>query len=151
MHIKKGLTFYEYIFPVIVNSLHVLPSSQFINSGKKVLLHISIQQDKEAIDILLQLKHLIEMRVDVSEMVHVKIEVKADITLTGAGGLTVGDWVEVEHDFTPGNNSGGGVGVITDIVDSFSFVRYIIDGHTEKFVPFKRLTTIPMPFRRKKA
>lgn len=52
--------FYEYIFPVIVNSLHVLPSSQFINSGKKVLLHISLQHDKEAIDILLHLKHLIE-------------------------------------------------------------------------------------------
>jgi hypothetical protein len=52
--------FYEYIFPVIVNSLHILPTSQFINSGKKVLLHISIQQDKEAIDILLQIKHLIE-------------------------------------------------------------------------------------------
>jgi hypothetical protein len=98
-----------------------------------------------------QLKHLLEMRVDVSEMVHVKAEVKADITLTGAGGLTVGDWVEVEHDFTPGNNSGGGVGAITDIVDSFSFVRYILDGHTEKFIPFKRLTTIPMPFRREKA
>ena len=28
-----------------------------------------------------QLKHLLEMRVDVSEMVHVKVEVKADITL----------------------------------------------------------------------
>ncbi len=93
-----------------------------------------------------QLKHLLEMRVDASEMVHVKVEVKADITLIGAGGLTVGDWVEVEHDFTPGNNSGGGVGVITDIVDSFSFVRYIIDGHTEKFIPFKRLTTIRCHF-----
>ncbi len=47
-----------------------------------------------------QLKRLQEMRVSVRDMVHVAIEVKADIQLTGAGGLTVGDWVDVTHDFS---------------------------------------------------
>ncbi len=90
-------------------------------------------------------------RIDVKNMVHVKVETKKDITFTGTAGLTVGDWVEIEHDFSPGNNSGGGVAIITSIVDNFSTVKYILDGHTEKFVPIKRLTCIPMPFRREKA
>ena len=76
---------------------------------------------------------------------------KQEHVFTGAGGLTVGDWVEVMHDFSPGNNSGGGVGVIIEIVEQFSHVRYIVDRHAEKFVPLTRLTTIPMPYRREKA
>jgi hypothetical protein len=84
-------------------------------------------------------------------MIHAKIEVKPDIVLTGAGGLTVGDWVEVIHDFSPGHNSGGGCGVIVEISQNLSHVRYIIDGHVEKFIPLARLTMIPMPFRRDKA
>jgi hypothetical protein len=63
----------------------------------------------------------------------------------------VGDWVEVMHDFSPAHNSGGGVGVITEIVEQLSHVRYIVNGHIEKFVPLTRLTTIPMPYRREKA
>jgi hypothetical protein len=90
-------------------------------------------------------------RIDVKDMVHVKAETKKEITFTGTAGLTVGDWVEVEHDFSPGNNSGGGVAIITTIEEHFSTVKYILDGHTEKFVPIKRLTCIPMPFRREKA
>ena len=77
--------------------------------------------------------------------------VKQELVFTGAGGLTVGDWVEVMHDFSPGNNSGGGVGVIIEIVEKFSHVRYIVDSHVEKFVPLTRLTMIPMPYRREKA
>ena len=63
------------------------------------------------------------LRVPVNAMIHHKIEVKPEITLTGSAGLTVGDWVEVEHDFSPGVNSGGGVGVITGIVENFSNVK----------------------------
>ncbi len=77
-------------------------------------------------------------------MVHAKVEIKPDIELSGAG-------VEVTHDFSAGNNSGGGVGVITEIVEHLSHVRYIIDEHTEKYIPITRLTMIPMPFRRDKA
>jgi hypothetical protein len=98
-----------------------------------------------------QIKRLESMRVDVKDMVHGKVDMKKDITLTGSAGLTVGDWVEIEHDFSPGTNSGGGVAIITEIVQQFSHVKYILDGHTEKFIPIKRLTCIPMPFRREKA
>jgi hypothetical protein len=98
-----------------------------------------------------QLKRLQEMRVAVRDMVHVAIEVKADITLTGAGGLTVGDWVDVTHDFSPGHNSGGGVAVIVEVIDKLPHVKYIVDGHVEKFVPFTRLTCIPMSYRRQTA
>ncbi len=59
-----------------------------------------------------QRAHLQSLRVLVTEMVHTKVETKAEIVLTGAGGLTWGDWVEVLHDFSPGHNSGGGCGVI---------------------------------------
>jgi hypothetical protein len=95
-----------------------------------------------------QRAHLHSLRVPVHEMVHSKIETKAEIELTGAGGLTVGDWVEVLHDFSPGHNSGGGCGVIIAITEALSNVRYIIDGHVEKLIPIARLTMIPMPFRR---
>ncbi len=78
------------------------------------------------------------------------VEVKKDIIDVGAAGLTVGDWVEVEHDFSAGYNLGGGVAIITAIFESFSHVRYIVDGRTEKFVPYACLTCIPMPFRREK-
>ncbi len=85
------------------------------------------------------------------DMVHAKVEKKSDIVLAGAGGLTVGDWVEVLHDFSPGHNSGGGVGVVVAIVEDRCHVRYIVDGHTEKYIPITRVTMIPMPFRRSKA
>ena len=55
------------------------------------------------------------------------------------------------HDFSPSHNSGGGVGVITAIVGDRSHVRYIVDGHSEKFIPFTRLIMILMPFRRSTA
>ncbi len=98
-----------------------------------------------------QLAHLISLRVSVKDMVHTKVEVKPDICLTGAGGLTVGDCVEVTHDFSPGHNSGGGVDVTTEVAGNLSHVRYIVDGHSEKFIPIERMTMIPMSFRREKA
>jgi hypothetical protein len=97
------------------------------------------------------MKRLVAMRVSVTDMVHAKVEVKGDIVTSGAGGLTVGDWVEVAHDFSPGHNSGGGVGVIIEIVEQLSNVRYVVDSHVEKLIPLTRLTMIPMPFRRDKA
>ncbi len=60
--------------------------------------------------------HLHSLRVPVSDMIHTLVEVKPEIVLTGAARLTVGDWVEVSHDFSPGHNSAGGVGVITEVV-----------------------------------
>ena len=69
-----------------------------------------------------QLAHLQSLRTKVADMVHARVENPKDIVVVGAAGLTVGDWVEVMHDFSPGNNSGGGVGVITAIVDDRSHV-----------------------------
>ncbi len=97
-----------------------------------------------------QLAHLQSLRVSVFDMVHGKVEEKRDITVAGAGGLTVGDWVDVLHDFSPGHNSG--VGVVIEIVEDRCNVRYVVDGHTERYyIGIKRLTMIPMPFRRQKA
>jgi hypothetical protein len=98
-----------------------------------------------------QLAHLHSLRVPVSEMTHTASEVKSEIVFTGAGDLTVGDWVEVTHDFSPGHNSGGSVGVITEVVGNMCHVRYIVDGHHEKLIPITRMTMIPMSFRREKA
>ncbi len=41
----------------------------------------------------------------VKDIVHVHVHVKPDIDLTAAKGLTVGDWVEAQNDFSPGRNS----------------------------------------------
>ncbi len=76
-----------------------------------------------------QLKRLQSMKISVNDMIHTKIVVKSEISQIEAGGSTVGDWVEVMHDFSPGNNSGGGVGVITEIVENLSHVRYL---HSER-------------------
>jgi hypothetical protein len=75
-------------------------------------------------------------------MIHNLVEVKPETALTGAAGLTVGDWVEVSHDFSPGHNSGGGVGVITEVVGNLCHVRYVMDGHAEKFIPITRMKMI---------
>jgi hypothetical protein len=91
------------------------------------------------------------MRVSVADMVQAKVGIKSDIVTTGAGGLIVGDWVDVTYDFSPGHNSSGGVGVIIEIVQHLSNVRYVVDSHVEKYIPLTRLTMIPMPFRRDKA
>ena len=42
-----------------------------------------------------QLAHLKSLRVNVKDMVHVKVETKPVLEFNAAGGLTVGDWVEV--------------------------------------------------------
>jgi hypothetical protein len=70
-----------------------------------------------------QKSRLESMRVNVNDIIHTRVEVKPDITLTGSAGLNVGDWVEIEHDFSTGMNSGGGIGIITGIVDNFSHVK----------------------------
>jgi hypothetical protein len=37
--------------------------------------------------------------------------------------LSVGEWVEVDADRTPGYNSEGGIGVITGVVDGLADVK----------------------------
>ncbi len=41
--------------------------------------------------------------------------------------------------------------MITEVVENLCHVRYVVDGHGEKYIPITRLTMIPMPYRRKNA
>jgi hypothetical protein len=61
--------------------------------------------------------------------------------------LSVGEWVDVQGDITPGWNSEGGIGVITKVTDGFADVKYVLTRWVEKLVPLRRLTTIIMPHR----
>jgi hypothetical protein len=61
--------------------------------------------------------------------------------------LSVGEWVEVQGDISPGWNSEGGIGVITRVTDGLADVKYVLTRWVEKLVPLRRLTTIIMPHR----
>jgi hypothetical protein len=61
--------------------------------------------------------------------------------------LSVGEWVEVDADRTPGFNSEGGIGVIIAVYDDLADVKYVLTKRTEKLVPLRRLTNIVMPHR----
>jgi hypothetical protein len=61
--------------------------------------------------------------------------------------LSVGEWVEVQGDISPGRNSEGGIGVITKVTDGLADVKYVLTRWVEKLVPLRRLTTIIMPHR----
>jgi hypothetical protein len=61
--------------------------------------------------------------------------------------LSVGEWVEVKSDISPGWNSEGGVGVITQVTDGLADVKYLLTRWVEKIIPLRRLTTIIMPHR----
>ncbi len=76
---------------------------------------------------------------------------KQELISSGVAILRVGVWVEVEHDYSPGHNSGGGVGVIVAVTEDFCKVKYVVSGCYERFVPARRLTTIPMPFKETKS
>jgi hypothetical protein len=76
---------------------------------------------------------------------------KHEVISSGVAILRVGEWVEVEHDFSPGHNSGGGVGIIMAVTNDHCEVKYVVSGCYERFVPARRLTTIPMPFKENKS
>ncbi len=61
--------------------------------------------------------------------------------------LSVGEWVEVEPDISPGWNSEGGIGVITLVTDGLADVKNVLTRWVEKLIPLRRLTTIIMPHR----
>ena len=61
--------------------------------------------------------------------------------------LSVGEWVEVDADRTPGFNSEGGIAVIVNVHDDLADVKYVLTKRVEKLVPLRRLTTILMPHR----
>ena len=58
--------------------------------------------------------------------------------------FTIGDFVRVQPDTSPGKNRESGVGFITDLVQNdesgvFASVKYNIDGHIEKRIPVSDL------------
>ena len=61
--------------------------------------------------------------------------------------LSVGEWVEVDADRTPGFNFEGGIVVIVNVHDDLANVKYVLTRRVEKTVPLRRLTTILMPHR----
>ncbi len=65
--------------------------------------------------------------------------------LMNPGFLSVGEWVEVDGDITPGWNSEGGIAVIINVQDNLADVKYVLTKWVKKLVPLRRLTTIVMP------
>ena len=61
--------------------------------------------------------------------------------------ISVGEWVEVDADRTPGFNSEGGIAVIIQVHDALVDVKYVLTRWVEKMIPLRRLTTIVMPHR----
>ena len=64
-----------------------------------------------------------------------------------ASAVSVGDWVEVDGDRSPGWNSEGGIAMVTACTLNTAEVKYILTRRVEKLVPMYRLTTIVMPHR----
>jgi hypothetical protein len=63
-----------------------------------------------------------------------------------SGFLSVGEWVEVDADRTPGYNSEGGIAIIINVHDSFADVKYVNFQASPYFLPDLMLTaTCPLP------
>ncbi len=75
--------------------------------------------------------------------------------------VKVGDWIEVEGDFSTGNCSVGGIGCVTCVFNHCDGanalevpmvdVHYLLTNTRENNVDIGRVTVIPMPFRTSKA
>jgi hypothetical protein len=101
-------------------------------------------------------KHLQQSQHVVSSMVHPKRP-----TIVEQQGLLatikIGDWIEVESDYSLGMLSDGGIGCVyglhmgDDEVQSMRVeavdVHYIVDNRRERGVLLKRCVVIPMPFK----
>ena len=90
------------------------------------------------------------MRTPVCSMVHPlpKVETHFEKMLS----VSVGEWVEVAFDYSPGMCSAGGIAVVKAVEDgNLINVKYVLDGRSEKFITIDRLTTIVMPYRRENA
>jgi hypothetical protein len=91
-------------------------------------------------------EHLSASRVAQVAMFHVSPKT-VSITLSNPNFKSVGEWVEVDADRTPGYNSEGGIAVIISVHDNLADVKYVLTKWVEKLVPIRRLTTIAMPHR----
>ena len=93
-------------------------------------------------------------------MVHARRQTLGELT-TALNRVKVGDWVEVECDYSPTKCSAGGIGCVLNVMDvgsdtfstdedsytTFVDVHYLLTNTKEKKIGLDRLTVIPMPFR----
>ncbi len=93
-----------------------------------------------------QIERLKKGIVQIKDMVHVALPTKNNDVNT-AMALSIGEWVEVCHDYSKGHSSAGGVAIITKVDGNVCEVKYVVDGCQEKFVELRRLTAIPMPYK----
>jgi hypothetical protein len=102
-------------------------------------------------------KHLEGKNSDVVDMVHAKR--KSIVKEQGfLATIKVGDWVDVESDYSPGLNSDGGIGCVYGLHEetvlgemlprkSALDIHYVIFIRKERGVALRRCVVIPMPFK----
>jgi hypothetical protein len=78
-------------------------------------------------------EYLIQMRQPVESMFHATPPFRP-LTMMSPTFLSVGEWVEVDADRTPGWNSEGGVGVVIAVHDSLADVKYVLPIFNLKFM-----------------
>ena len=91
-------------------------------------------------------EHLSAGRVQQASMFHASPKTLS-MSISNPNFISVGEWVEVDADRSPGFNSEGGIAVIISVHDNFADVKYVLTKWVEKLIPIRRLTTIPMPHR----
>ena len=127
---------------VEVKRLNVISSKGQKDSIKKKVLQVKYKtmlEDKMR-------THLGESRSLPSEVYHYAPTVRASHIMNPSF-ISVGEWVEVDGDISPGWNSEGGIGIIIKVQDSLVDVKYVLTKWVEKLIPLRRLTTIAMPHR----
>jgi hypothetical protein len=70
-------------------------------------------------------QYLTQERMPQESMFHCAPKLSS-LLVTNLNFLSVGEWVEVDGDRTPGFNSEGGIGVIISVQDDFADVKYVI-------------------------
>ncbi len=69
--------------------------------------------------------HLTDSRLPLTSIYHVVKNSKSAV-MNNPNFLSVGEWVEVDADRTPGFNSEGGIAVIISVQDNCADVKYVI-------------------------
>jgi hypothetical protein len=77
-------------------------------------------------------EHIIQTRAVPAEMFHCAPKSLKSVT-ANIKFLSVGEWVEVDADRTPGYNSDGGIAVIINVHDDLADVKYVCSNPTTSF------------------
>ena len=79
-------------------------------------------------------QYLSDSRVSQLSMFHAASKT-ASMSTANLKFLSVGEWVEVDADRTPGYNSEGGIAVIISVHDDVADAKYVLTRRVEKLVP----------------